>query len=67
MTDALPYTRGTGIPRLLGVRNYSNKFSSKYILNCKFIHILYKRPTRYRIGESGAVPAPYHYLKIVSK
>ena len=26
MSDALPYTRGTGIPRRLDVRNYLNNY-----------------------------------------
>ena len=38
MSETLPYTRGTRIPRLLGVRNYLNNYFA------------YKRLTRSRIS-----------------
>ena len=31
MSDALQYTRGTRIPRLLGVTNYLNNYFAMYI------------------------------------
>ena len=30
MPDALPYTRGSRIPRLLGIRNYLNNYFAMY-------------------------------------
>ena len=45
MSDAVPYKRGTRIPRLLGVRNYLNNYFA-----------MYKRLTRSRIRVELASP-----------
>ena len=39
MSNALPYTRGTRIPRLVGVRNYLNN----YFVMCKHLTRLHIR------------------------
>ena len=52
MSDALPHTRETRIPRLLGVWNYLNNYFA------------YKRLTRFRICVNHASPA-YLRLKII--
>ena len=53
MSDTLPGTRGTRIPRLLGVRNYLNNYFA-----------MYTRPTRSRIRVDYASPA-YLVLGII--
>ena len=50
MSDALPYMRGTRIPRLVGVRNYLTNYFT-----------IYKRLTRSRIRVELASPA-YSFL-----
>ena len=45
MSDALPYTRGPLIPRLLGIWNYFNNYFA-----------MYTRLTRSRIGVELASP-----------
>ena len=51
----LPYTRGTRIPRLLGVRDYLNHYIA-----------MYKRLTRSRITVELASPAHF-WLRILQK
>ena len=46
MSDGLPYTRGTRIPFLLGVRNYLNNYFA-----------MYTRLTRSRLRVELASPA----------
>ena len=55
MCDALPYTRGTRIPRLLGVRNYLNNYFT-----------MYKRLTHSRIRVELVFSA-YLWLGIIEK
>ena len=53
MPDTFPYSRGIHIPRLLGVKTYSNNY-----------FVMYKRPTPRRIRVGLASPA-YFGLGII--
>ena len=53
MSDALPYTDGTRIPRLLAVRNYLKNYVA-----------IHKHMTRFRIGVQLGSPV-YLGLEII--